>query len=139
MEVAKAATILVVDDEEDILNYVARYLRNGGYRVVTARSGEDALVVLQQQNFIPQVVITDIVLPGMSGFALSERLRGANPNLKTLFTSGYTEAECRNMMKKISTADVGFLQKPVSVDALLQKVQELVTEHPTRGQRANRE
>ena len=104
----ETATILVVDDEEHILDYVARNLRKSGHNVVTASSGEDALVLVEQQNVKPELLVSDIVLPGMSGFALADRLRVAEPNLKTLFTSGYTGAELQRL--KVFTPDMKTLQ-----------------------------
>ena len=130
--------VLVVDDEESVRDYVAKNLRDGGYLVVAAASGEEALLKAEQQGFHPDVLVADLVLPGMSGFALADTLRRTNPNLKTLFISGYTGAEYFRQMK-VSAADIPFLQKPFTVDALLRKVQELTTEAPSQPQRKNQD
>jgi CheY-like chemotaxis protein len=118
--------ILVVDDEQPVLDFVAKKLRDSGYDVATASSGEEAVAMVEQQNVKPHFLVADLVLPAMSGFALADTLRKANPNMKTLFISGYTGAEYFRQMK-VSTADIPFLQKPFTADALLNKVQELAT------------
>src|SRR5688572_20855569 len=124
---ASETTVLVVDDEQAVLDYVAKHLRDRGYNALTAISGEAALAMVEQQNLRPAMLIADLVLPGMSGFAVADAMREANPNLKTLFISGYTGAEYFRQMQ-VSTAGIPFLQKPFTPDALLQKVQELLTE-----------
>jgi two-component system, cell cycle sensor histidine kinase and response regulator CckA len=120
-------TVLIVDDEQPVLDYVAKHLRDRGYNAITAISGEAALGMIEQQSLRPAMLIADLVLPGMSGFALADAMREANPNLKTLFISGYTGAEYFRQMQ-VSTAGIPFLQKPFTPDALVQKVQELLSE-----------
>jgi CheY-like chemotaxis protein len=129
MGLGETTTVLVVDDEQPVLDYVARSLRSAGYEVVTAPSAETALAMVEQQNLRPEVLVADLVLPGMSGFALADAVRQIRPELKTLFISGYTGAEYFRQMH-VSTDDIPFLQKPFTVEALLQKVQELVVTKP---------
>ena len=69
------AAILVVDDEQSVLRYVAKHLRESAYTVVTAASGEEALAIVEQQNLHPDVLVADLVLPGISGFALVDAVR----------------------------------------------------------------
>ena len=126
-----AATILVVDDEQSVLDYVAKNLTSSGYSVATALSGEDALALVQQRSLMPEILVADLVLPGMTGFALADALRRTNRELKTLFISGYTGAEYFRQME-LSSTDIPFLQKPFTVAALLGKVQELATERSTK-------
>ena len=83
-------TILVVEDEESLLYFVAHLLQRQGYRVLQATSGEQALEVWADRRTEIDLVFTDIVMPGgMSGLELAERLRGDDPLVKVLFTSGY--------------------------------------------------
>ena len=134
MGLGEGTTILVVDDEQPVLDYVAKNLENSGYHVITAASAEDAITLMEQHKVKPQVLVADLVLPGMSGFALADAVRQQNPDLKTLFISGYTGAEYFRQMQ-VSTADIPFLQKPFTVAALLDKIHELLTErraHPHR-------
>ena len=134
---SEAGIILVVDDEEIVLDYVARNILKSGYTVVTAASGEDALRAIKEQDISPQLLVSDLVLPGMSGFALADTLRRANPGMKTLLVSSYTSAEYFRQMK-VSSPDIPFLQKPFTVDALLQKVQELLSHRQKHTHRDKR-
>ena len=84
-------TILVVDDEQDIVDNVAAILRDFGYRVLTASSADDALTRLAGQSRI-DLLFTDVVMPGgISATELAEKARGLHPGIRVLFTSGYTE------------------------------------------------
>ena len=84
-------TILVVDDEADILNNVAAILRDFGYRVLTASSADDAVTRLGTQTRI-DLLFTDVIMPGtVSAIELAESARAIHPELRVLFTSGYTE------------------------------------------------
>ena len=134
---SETGVILVVDDEEIVLDYVARNILKSGYTVVTAASGEDALRAIKEQDISPQLLVSDLILPGMSGFALADTLRRANPGMKTLLVSSYTSAEYFRQMK-VSSPDIPFLQKPFTVDALLQKVQELLAHLQKHTQRDKR-
>jgi signal transduction histidine kinase/CheY-like chemotaxis protein len=84
-------TILVVDDERDILDNVAAILRDFGYRVLTAGSADDAMATLAEPTHI-DVLFTDVIMPGtVSATELAEHARARHPQLRVLFTSGYTE------------------------------------------------
>ena len=84
-------TILVVDDEADILDNVAAILRDFGYQVLTASSADDAVARLTAQNRI-DLLFTDVIMPGaVSAIELAEKARAIHPELRVLFTSGYTE------------------------------------------------
>ncbi len=84
-------TVLAVDDEQDILDNVAAMLRDLGYRVLTAGSADAALEVMESQERI-DVLFTDVIMPGsVSATSLAERTRRRHPNIRVLFTSGYTE------------------------------------------------
>lgn len=84
-------TILVVDDEADILSNVSAILRDFGYRVLTASSADDAITRLSAQTRI-DLLFTDVIMPGtVSAIELAERARAIHPTLRVLFTSGYTE------------------------------------------------
>lgn len=83
-------TILVVEDEESLLYFVAHLLQRQGYQVLQATSGEQALEVWANRRADIDLVFTDIVMPGgISGLELAERLRAEDPGVKVLFTSGY--------------------------------------------------
>ena len=81
-------SILVVDDDADVREVIAETLEGFGYGVIQAASGEEALPVLAARHDI-RVLITDVRMPGMSGFELAMRARGLDAGLKVIITSGY--------------------------------------------------
>ncbi len=84
-------TVLVAEDEEEVLRLVCRLLKSLGYEVLAARSGEEALAVLREGRCV-DLLFTDVVMPGgMSGLDLAERARRFHPALKVLFTTGYSD------------------------------------------------
>jgi CheY-like chemotaxis protein len=80
--------ILVVDDDEDVLDLAVLVLEEQGLDVVQARSGAEALAVLDRDPHI-DLLFTDVMMPGMDGFTLALRARAAHPRLRILYTSGY--------------------------------------------------
>ncbi len=110
--------LLVVEDEAAVREMAARVLRRYGYRVLTAASGTEALDVWQAHGVDIDLLLTDLVMPGgMTGFALAARLSAGCPNLRVLFTSGYS--------RELSAGDVSleagvdFLEKPYRVEQLV--------------------
>jgi CheY-like chemotaxis protein len=85
---APALNILVVDDDADVREVIAETLVGFGYGVMQAASGEEALPMLQSNHDI-RVLITDVRMPGMSGFELASKARGLDAGLKVIITSGY--------------------------------------------------
>jgi two-component system cell cycle sensor histidine kinase/response regulator CckA len=134
----KKTRILVVDDEQPVLDYIAKQLRTEGYDVRTAGSGEAALRLVADQALELDIVVTDLVLPGMTGFALADALRAANPKLKILFISGHTGAEYFRHMQ-LSAVDIPFLQKPFTSAALLEKLHELTAMAPPKERHTSRD
>jgi CheY-like chemotaxis protein len=96
--------ILVVDDDEDVLELAVLVLEDGGLEIVPARSGPEALKILERDRDI-DLLFTDVMMPGMDGFTLAERARAARPDLKILYTTGYLknlpEGADRRAMGKI--------------------------------------
>ncbi|HEY8191520.1 MAG TPA: PAS domain S-box protein, partial [Alphaproteobacteria bacterium] len=93
------ACILLVEDEDAVRTFSSRALANKGYEVLDAESGENALEVLAaQQGRIPDLLITDVIMPSMDGPTLAKKLRADNPNLKIIFISGYTEEKLKDHM-----------------------------------------
>jgi PAS domain S-box-containing protein len=86
-------TILVVDDEDDVRKLLVDVLRFGAYRVIEARDGEQALELALAHDSPVDLLVTDIVMPGMSGMELADALRSRSPDLKVLFMSGYAERD----------------------------------------------
>ncbi len=82
-------TILVVDDEAEIRKLVSAMVSQAGYNVLTADSGEHALTLYKHQHGPLELLITDVVAPGMSGPMLADKLSALQPDLKVLYISGY--------------------------------------------------
>ena len=118
-----SGTILVVDDESLLLTMSETILSEFGYHVLTASSGQKALAILSQPATKVDLVITDLVMPGMSGRELIEHIRQADPALPIICTSGYVMAED----KKVGA---GYLQKPFTSSELLLKVKSVLASAP---------
>ncbi|NOZ25965.1 MAG: PAS domain S-box protein [Nitrospirae bacterium] len=104
--------ILVVEDESAIRELVGLQLETIGYQVTLAANGKEALLAVEVEGLRPDLLITDVIMPGMSGAVLLERLRRVQPGLKVLFMSGYTD----NVIVHQGVLDPGipFIQKPFS-------------------------
>jgi PAS domain S-box-containing protein len=113
-------TILVVEDEPEVREIVVRALRRGGYRVVVCGSGAEALALVERGDARPQLVVTDVVLPGMDGRSVAEALRSRDPGVRVLFVSGYTQDVVED--HGVVDAGIGFLQKPFTPSDLLARV-----------------
>ncbi len=115
-------TILLVDDEQSVLNLAQNILERYGYSTLTARSGEEALEVYQDQADRIGLVVLDLNMPGMGGPACLERLRGLNSKVKVLVASGYAPGDQESIQHQ---AD-GLLSKPYPLNELLRKVREVL-------------
>ncbi len=117
-------TILVVEDEPGVLEVAAVTLRQRGYEVFTAESPDEALQIVRKREQPIHLLITDVVMPVMSGRELADYMLRLQPNLKILFVSGYTE----NTIVHHGVLDEGvhFLPKPYTPSQLAQKVREVL-------------
>jgi two-component system cell cycle sensor histidine kinase/response regulator CckA len=119
-----AGTILLVEDEDPVRLFSARALRNKGYTVLEAKSGEMALQIIRAGTEPIHLIVTDVVMPRMDGPALIKAVREIHPDMKVVFISGYTEDTFR---KRIGDdADIHFLAKPFSLKQLAFKVKEIM-------------
>jgi CheY-like chemotaxis protein len=111
--------ILIVDDEEPILRFVERVLRDAGHVTLTAADGIEALALAHKEGGF-DVVVTDLMMPGMAGDELARRLRQDEPRLKVLYLTGHSD---RLFMEKVTLwQDESFLEKPCSVKGLREAV-----------------
>jgi two-component system cell cycle sensor histidine kinase/response regulator CckA len=119
-------TVLLVEDEDAVRLFGARALRNKGYKVLEARSGEAALEIMASHKDPVDLIITDVVMPRMDGPALIKEVRLKQPGLKVIFISGYAEDNFRRRLDM--DADIHFLPKPFSLKQLAGKVKEVMRE-----------
>ena len=120
-----AGTVLLVEDEDAVRVFSSRALRNKGYNILEARSGEEALTILDKEGDRVDLVVTDVVMPQMDGPTLYKHIRERWPNLKVVFVSGYTEDRLREQFK--SGEVIYFLPKPFTLKQLAGKVKELLS------------
>ena len=109
-DIEPPAVILVVDDEAAVNRVVTRYLSHLGYRVLDARNGDDALRIYRAHQAPVALVLTDVVMPGMSGRELVERLADHQQGFAVLYTSGYTDDEI--VRRGVASERAAFLPKP---------------------------
>jgi CheY-like chemotaxis protein len=114
--------VLVVEDDATVLDVTRRYLARAGYTVLSASNGEEAIALCRDSA--PELLITDVVMPGMNGPALAEHLRRGHLNLKVLFLSGYAEAAISG--RRLLPSGANFLQKPFAPKALAKKVRAII-------------
>jgi PAS domain S-box-containing protein len=118
-------TVLVVEDDQEVRHLIAAILKDSGYHVIEAGDGDEALDVERLHPAAIQLLLTDLVLPGMNGKALYERLRVLRPDLKVLFVSGYTaDVISRSGLEQ----HMAYLQKPFDTRSLSAKVREVLTQ-----------
>ena len=117
-------TILLVEDEEAVRTLTRRILEQSGYCVLEAKHGPEALLLCAQYEGAIHLMITDVVMPEMSGRQLTERVAPTRPDMKILLMSGYTEDTM--VRHGIACDGAAFLQKPFTLDALGLKVREVL-------------
>jgi CheY-like chemotaxis protein len=117
-------TVLVAEDEDAVRRIVKIALEAMGYRVIEARNGTEALEAARTHAGGIHIVVTDVVMPEMSGRELAERITKDYPGLKILYMSGYTDDAV--VRHGIVESGVAFLQKPFSPLALARKVREML-------------
>ena len=125
-KVRKSASILLVDDNDSLRTGLTELLTRKGYRAFEAPNSEHALSLVKQLGDELDVLVTDIVMPGMNGFELSKRVRSIHPRIGIIHMSAYCIAE---------TAGSEFdndiiLPKPISINALVEAVERVVRRDP---------
>ncbi len=124
-------TILLAEDQDEVRSFVKEVLEEHGYRVLDAPNCVAALELAARHTGPIQLLLTDVIMPGHSGRELAKRLTVTRPETLILYMSGYTE----NMFSQESDdrEEIAFLQKPVSPEALLLKVREVLLKTANRG------
>ena len=126
-----AETVLLAEDEPLVRNMVAQVLRDQGYQVMEAATGQEALEIFQSRKAGSiQMLLTDVVMPQMGGIELAQCIRDVQPNTKVLFASGYTQEPM--FLTGDTSQEIRFIQKPFLPDALALKVREVLDGKPAR-------
>jgi PAS domain S-box-containing protein len=123
-------TILVVEDDEDVRAYLVETLRRLKYQVLRAADAVAALAILQQVDVRVDLLLTDVVMPGMNGRELAKRAEALRPGLKVLYVTGYS----RNAIVHQGRLDPGveLIQKPITQETLAMRVRDLLDARPRR-------
>ncbi|MBI5479119.1 MAG: response regulator [Deltaproteobacteria bacterium] len=139
-----AETVLVVEDEEAVRKLAARILSAAGYTVLTAANGGEALLRCEQHQDAIHLMVTDVVMPRMSGRELADRLTAIRPELRVLYMSGYTDSSI--VHHGVLDPGTHFVNKPFTAADLTRKVREVIdaprqvprsTRLPTAGEGAS--
>ncbi|HCS23853.1 MAG TPA: PAS domain-containing sensor histidine kinase, partial [Rhodospirillaceae bacterium] len=117
-----SARILLVEDEDAVRTFSARALSNKGYQVLDAPGGVSALKLLEESKVVPEILVTDVMMPEMDGTTLAKQVKEKYPQIKIIFISGYAE----DKFKEHLGADVWFLPKPFTLKQLATKVKEVI-------------
>ena len=117
-------TVLLVEDEDPVRKFGARTLRNKGYKVIEAESGEAALEAIRDASEKIDLLITDVVMPRLDGPGLVREVREIRSDIKVIFISGYAEDAFRQRLD--SDSDIDFLPKPFSLKQLATKVKDVI-------------
>ena len=116
------ATILAVDDDPKVLSLLDAALTSAGYRVLVAEGGRNAIQVFEKNPQQVNLLLTDVIMPDLTGPVLAERLRARYPKLPVLFISGFHDADL--VQRFVTAKGFALLPKPFTVDALLKVVGE---------------
>jgi two-component system cell cycle sensor histidine kinase/response regulator CckA len=117
-------TIMLVEDDDPVRIFGARALRNKGYKVIEAKSGDAALDLIRNTDETIDLLVTDVVMPRMDGPTLVREVRDLHPQVKVIFISGYTEDTFRQRLD--SDSGIDFLPKPFSLKQLATRVRDVL-------------
>ena len=121
LSAGSGGTVLLVEDDETVRRSVRTTLERLGYAVLEASDGESALALAEREGGAIDVVVTDLMMPGLTGREFAERLAVARPSLRVVFTSGYTDDEV--IRRRLVEVGQSFLQKPFTSEQLVTAIE----------------
>ena len=116
--------ILLIEDDPALRTIFEKMIKKQGYCVTSASSGEEALEAVEIQGFTPDLLISDVVIPGIYGIELVKRLKATVPNLKLLFMSGHTDSAI--VLREVLDVGIPFIQKPFTCKVLASLIKKLL-------------
>ena len=126
IDLTGSSTILLVEDEEPVRNFAARALRNKGYTVLEADCGEMAIDVIEEHGDTLDVIVSDVIMPGMNGPEMIKKIVPDHPHVKIIFISGYAEDAFTDSFG--DDYEFNFLPKPFTLKQLAAKIKEVESE-----------
>jgi two-component system cell cycle sensor histidine kinase/response regulator CckA len=121
-----AKTVLVVEDDEQVLRLAAAALKSQGYAVLQTQRPEEALKLFKRRGKDIDLLLTDVIMPELSGTRLAARLRKSRPHLKVLFMSGHAQPGEKDALPQDHHS--GFIQKPFTTQNLLDKIHQVLAQ-----------
>jgi signal transduction histidine kinase/ActR/RegA family two-component response regulator len=117
-------TVLIVEDDKEVRKLAARILENQGYKILEAAQGSEALPLCKEHRNPIHLVLADVVMPGLDGRELAERVKSFHPGMKVLYMSGYTDNAI--IHHGVLEKGMNYIQKPFTLDGLARKVREVL-------------
>jgi CheY-like chemotaxis protein len=123
-------TVLVAEDQAEVRHLIVKALKRYGYRTISAASGLEALRLAEEFDGPIHVLLADVVMPGLSGQELAERLLGQRPDVRVLYTSGYTDEDIAR--RGVIDPAVALIPKPFTSKSLAKRVRQLLENQEAR-------